>query len=409
MPMLKKIFTALFKSRIRIACIVVAVLIGVLMATVHFRFYGHLEGLYALREKDGAIVLKDDLILGDEDELVFAFPRARLVRFFCGDVGHASGIAHLDADWFQFDGRGFIRSYLPDGTYYLMCFSRFIDSAGLETKGLFVGGGLPYHVRGDRRVTMNETGMAYYDGKGWEHTWCNVNESIASWQHPESPIAPSVWRFLGSSIKIKTDDELVLTSNHEVDIDGTPFRVDRIASFKAGARHTTLAITIKNIGRNPAGYYYVYGDEPWVGDYGTSTGNVGWIQGRLVKYEAAINPLNYGWAGYFDYGNDAAGESHNQGGVANFIEWQDGLRPDLVYFSNKIGTFAEEKDCVPLASSNNRVIMLQWGPRMLAPGQSETIILSVGMADANPVTGFPVKPDTSGTLRLLIPYLKQGA
>ncbi|WP_236685657.1 hypothetical protein [Geobacter pickeringii] len=398
----------IFESWRRIVCICAVVLVGILVSTAHFHFYGHLEGLYALRDKNGAIVLTDDLILGDEDQVVFAFPVERVLGFFRGGVGHASGIAHLDTEWFRFDGSGYVRSYMADGTYYLMCFSRFIDSAGLETKGLFVGGGLPFDLNGDQRVTMNETGMAYYNGKEWLHTWCNVNESIASGQHPEAPIAPSTWRFLGSSVTMKTDEELVLTSNHEVDIDGTPFRVERIASFKAGARHTTLAITIRNIGRNPAGYYYVYGDEPWVGDYGTSTGNVGWIQDRLIKYETAISPLNYGWAGYFDYGNEAAGESHNQSGTANFIEWQDGLRPDLVYFSNKIGTFAEEKDRVPLASPNNRVIMLQWGPRMLVPGQSETIIISVGMADANPVTGFPVKPDTSGTLHLLIPYLKSG-
>ncbi|WP_298439319.1 hypothetical protein [Geobacter sp.] len=407
--MVRRVLTFLFKSRRRVVCTAALLLAGLFLSIVHFRFYGHLEGIYVLKGKTGGFEVKDDLIFGDEDRIVLALPAEPIFKFLRGDVGHAMGITRLDKEWFRFDGSGYVRSYLADGTSFLMCFSRFIDSAGLETKGVFVGGGLPFDLENDRRASMSESGMAYYNGKEWLHIWCNVNESIASWHHPEIPIAPSTWRFLGSSVRKKTEDELVLTSSHEVDIDGTPFRIDRTASFKAGSRHTTLAITISNVGQVPAGYFYVYGDEPWVGEYGSSAGNVGWVQDRLIKHEATINPLHYGWAGYFDYGNDAAGEKHDHSGVANFIEWQAGLRPDLVYFSNKIGTFAEESARVPLASDNNRVIFLQWGPRMLSPGQSETIILSVGMADRNPANGFPVKPDTSGTLRLLLSYLAPDA
>ena len=377
--------------------------------TVRFSFYGHFQGVYVLRDDTGWIELKDDLILGDEDRLIWALPAEPVFKFLRGDVSQAAGTTGIDAEWFRFDGSGFIRSKFPDGTIFLTCLSRFLDSGGKESKGIFVGGGLPFDLKSDGRETMNETGMAFYDGSKWLHVWCNVNESISPWQNPGNIIPPSAWKFLGSSVKKNTPEELVITSDHLVDLDGVPFKVERVALFRAGDRYMTLAIRITNAGRFPSGYYYVYGDEPWVGDYGTSVGNVGWVRDRIIKHEGTINPQQYGWGGYFDYGNDAIGEPHEFAGIANFIEWQAGTRPDLVYFSNRIGYYADEKDQVPLSSANNRVMFLQWGPRLLNPGQSDTIILSVGMADTNPQTGFPVKPDTSVALQRLLPYLRQGS
>lgn len=406
--MIKRAVLQLVSSRRRFACILTFAVLVLFASTVRIRFYRHLEGLYVLRGESGLIELKDDLVLGDEKRLLLALPAEPVFRFLRGNVSYATGATRLEHEWFRFDGSGFVRGYSADGSIFLTCLSRFLDSAGKETKGLFVGGGLPFDLEADRRVTLNETGMAFYDGSQWHHIWCNANESIAPWRHPADAIPPSSWRFLGSSTKKSTSEELVLTSSHEVPMDGVPFRIDRFASFRAGARHMTLAIRITNTGTQPAGYFYIYGDEPWLGNYGSSVGNVGWVHDRIVKHEGTIDPQRYGWAGYFDYGNDAAGEAHVYSGIANFIDWQAGVRPDTVYFSNRIGAFADERDQVPLSDASNRVLFLQWGPRLLNPGQSETIVLSVGMADINPVSGFPVKPDAMATLLALQPLLGQG-
>jgi hypothetical protein len=98
----------------------------------------------------------------------------------------------------------------------------------------------------------------------------------------------------------------------------------------------------------------------------------------------------------YDCGNsvipgEAAGVTH----MANFIQWLGDARPNLVYFSNRIGSFAEEGERVPLSDKENRVIMLQWGPRYLLPQQSELLILAIGMADHDAATGFPQKPEVS--------------
>ena len=148
---------------------------------------------------------------------------------------------------------------------------------------------------------------------------------------------------------------------------------------------------VENAGRRALSYHYVYGDEPWVGEFGSSAGNVGWVKERLYYYEGVVDPRTHTFAGMYDAGNTLIpGAGQTFSGVANFIEWLGSNRPDLVYFSNKIGVFAQEKERVPLYSKDNRVIFLQWGPRLLRPGESELHLLAIGMADTAP--GEPLPP-----------------
>ncbi len=407
--MVKRILLSLISSRRRIACLAAVVVLAVCATVVKVRPYWHFEGVYVLKGGDGWFEITDDLVLGDEDRLLLALPVEPVFKFLRGNVSYASAGTHLEYEWFRFDGSGHVEGHFADGTIFLTCLSRYLDSGGKETRGVFVGGGLPFDLGDAGKETLNDTGVSFFDGTRWHHIWCNVNESIAPWSSPSTIIAPSAWRFLGSRVAKDTSEELVITSSHEVELDGLPFRVDRVAVFRAGTRYFTLAIRFTNTGRFPGGYYYVYGDEPWVGNYGTSIGNVGWVRDRLVPYEEAIDPREHRWAGYFDYGNEAAGEEHIFSGIANFIEWQGNITPDLVYFSNQIGTYAPPERRVPLNHPNNRVLFLQWGPRLLDPGQSDTIILSIGMADSDPASGFPVKPDTSLDPAFLEPFFSSGS
>jgi hypothetical protein len=96
----------------------------------------------------------------------------------------------------------------------------------------------------------------------------------------------------------------------------------------------------------------------------------------------------------FDYGNPLVGELHEYTQKANFIEWQPASRPNVVYFANQLGGYAAEEKKVPLASLDNRVIMLEWEQIKLQPGQTFSYTISVGMADNDPKTGLPVKPYT---------------
>lgn len=403
--MVRRSIKFLFSFRYKIIFIAAVALLAVCANVVRFRPYWHFEGIYVFKGENSWLEIKDDTVLGDEDRLLLALPVKPVLNFLQGGVSHAAFGNQLKHEWFNFDGSGYVESRFVDGTRFLACFSRFLDSGARNTRGVFVGGKLSYDQDTADASTLNDTGVSFYDGTKWHHLWCNVNESIAPWSNPSALIPPSSWHFLGSSVAKNSPEEIVITSSHQVNIDGVPFRIDRVASFKAGTRYFTLAIRVSNIGGAPGGYYYVYGDEPWVSNYGTSEGNVGWVRDRLVAYEEALDPREHRWAGYFDYGNEAAGEKHIYSGIANFIEWKGNVTPDLVYFSNQIGTYAPPGSRVPLNHPDSRVLFLQWGPRLLDPGQSNTIILSIGMADRDPATGFPVKPDTSIDLAHLETFL----
>lgn len=373
------------------------VLALVFAATVEVDISGRYEGIYVLRARYGKLLqIRDDIFLGQEKRLLWKvefegihrllFPKREVV---------ANGTPFLDFEWDKKHGDGFVFNVFPDGRRLLTCFSRFEDSDGKTAEGLFVGGGLPYSAHAAVDVTMNETGMAFFDGREWRHLWCNVNEAISSGMNPAIVMSPSKWTYLGSRVLRENAAELVLNSSHALTVDGVPLRIDRFALFRAGEPYFVLAIKVTNAGQFPVSYYYNYGDEPWVGDFGTSVGNVGWVRDRIFYYEGQVDPSRYTFAGMYDGGNRMilGGELGTFSHTANFIEWLGANRPDLVYFSNRIGVFAQESEKVPLYSKNNRVLFLQWGPKLLQPNQTDLYMLAIGMAGHDQKSGLPVKPE----------------
>jgi len=368
--------------------------VGLMLATVRFNITHNYEGIFLLKGQDGAVLeVKDDLYLGEGQRYIAGIDlegdKEFLNRLF---EAHAMTIKkpYLLYEWNEKKGTGYIRNYLPGGKQLLTSFSRFIDDGGKETAGLFVGGGLPANVLEDNIVKMNETGMAYHDGSRWFHIWCNVNEVISNSRL--ETVFPSAWKFLGSRVLHHNNEDLILESDHEVVIDGVPLRMKRIAYFRAGDPYFFLSIRISNVGNRPTTYYYLYGDEPWLGNYGTSGGNVGWAADGLYQYTGRLNTKKLHYAGLFDFGNDAIGERHDYTLTANFIAWFGDVEPS-VYFSNGPYDFPQiNGKRVPL-SSNTRFIGIQWGPRAIQPGQTEEYTLAIGMVGHDPKTGFPVMPE----------------
>lgn len=370
-------------------------MLALVLFTTKFTIRGSFEGLYLLKGPQGSVFeLSDDIVLGEYDRVLLKVEFGALFTS-SGDVAHPdTADQQLKYKWHDRSGSGYLMNHFPDGTKFLLAFGRFLDSQGKIPEGIFVGGGIPVAAYEHEIVIPSETGMAYYNGEKWLHLWCNANESISSAFSPERPVFPSQWKFLGSKVLYDHAGELLLKSSHELRLDDAPIRMDRFAYYRAGDRFFTLIIRITNIGKSPVGYFYVYGDEPWVGHFGSSAGNIGWSKNRLYYYESSVDLNNNSFAGMFDNGNPVLKNMQYvlYTGTANFIEWLGNVRPDLVYFSNRIGGFSEESGKIPLESNNNRIIMLQWGPRMLAPGASESIILAMGMAVKDPSTGIPVKP-----------------
>lgn len=378
---------------IKICIIGTTVIISLLLTFVRVNFQGDLEGLYLLRGAKGSgFELRDDVYLG-EAERVIAKAEFRWIHDLLADSS-ATKATHLRYKWNARGGHGYIHNVNPDGTEFIVCLSRFLDSSGKIPRGLFIGGELPQPIYGNDGVRLNETGMAFKKGGRWYHIWCNANEGIANSKSPEKMIYPSEWEFLGSKVLFSSKKEIVLKSSHQTNLDGVPTRIDRFLFHNANDTYVTLAIRIKNIGDTPTGFFYVYGDEPWLGDYGTSAGNVGWTEGKLFHYTGVVDPIAQTTAGMADLGNPFSPyeQGRNFSGLANFMSWIGMVRPSLVYFANKEGDPHDESERIPLDSPNNRVLFAQWGPTKILPQESATIILVIGMANRNPKTGLPTQP-----------------
>ncbi len=386
------------KRLLYISSVAILSLLVVFVVLIRFDISGNFEGIYLLKRSHGALFdLQDDLFLGDERRLIFRLDFEPVYELLHPASRSGSQTVHLRHEWSEQNGNGYVVTHLPGGSQLLTCFSRYRVHENISSKGLFVGGGLPFSKNEEGEVTMNETGMAFYTGKEWHHIWCNSNEAIVS--QSGRILYPQDWKFLGSRVLEANDKKVVIKSSHEISLDGADLRVDRYAFFKAGDTFFILAIVIRSRAPFATAYLYVYGDEPWVGEYGSSIGNVGWVKDRQLNYECSVDAGKYSFAGMWDVGNPAVPGEFEAGknitGMANFIEWLGDNRPDRVYFSNTMGKFADESRKVPLSSRDNRVLFLQWGPRFIEPHQDQVILLGIGMAGIGPQKKLPVKPSVS--------------
>jgi hypothetical protein len=365
---------------------------------VKFSLTGRFEGVFLLKGKNGALYeIKDDLYLGDGSRVILSLDFERLVYHLPRLFKHKDpSKAYLDFDWDSRNGRGFVKNMMPGGRQLITFFGRYKDESDNYVSGLFVGGGLPENVVGDDEIKMSQTGMAYYDGKRWYHIWCTVNEAIVS-ADTGYMAYPGKWAFEGSRILNESSKRLALMSSHKVVLDGVPLHVERYAYFRAGKTYFTLSVRIRNIGDKTVNYNYVYGDEPWLGNFGSSEGNIGWLKDRTIIYTQTIDPRKYDYAGFYDYGNSLVSKGHDFTKVANFIQWIEN-RPKYVYYANspiiyEIAGIKDNSDMFVPLGSNTRFIGLEWKTMHLAPGESDHFSIAVGMAGHDARTDLPVKPE----------------
>ncbi len=382
----KKIFTALL-------CVTISSLFLLTSLYVDFDIAGHFEGFYLVKEKTGRkYEFMDHLFVGREKQVVFAVDLSNNYFKFTRRLlpKHNENFNHLHCDWNPKDGNGMVSSYFADGTALVTYLGRYLDN-DKEVHGLFVGGGLPETIESNVNYNMNNSGMTYFDGRRWYHIWCSVNEGIGS-AISDTTLTPTKWEFLGSHVDKRSSENVIISSSHKAVIDQIPVRIDRKIHFSSGNPYFNLEIRITNIGTSPLSYSYLYGDEPWVGYYGTSLGDTGWVKDRIVNYEEMIDASKYSYVGIADIGNRVIGEQPVYTNLANFIEWFGPERPMFAYFTNDMNRLPGAGKKIPL-ESNERFVGLIW-QRMLAPLESSTIKIAVGMARFNPKTGIPEKPAT---------------
>lgn len=360
---------------------------------INFELRDQYFGIFILKKASGfGIEIVNDIYPDELKRKIISLDFNPLSKNFFVRKNSKDTYPRLNYIWDKKRGRGFVVNYLSENQILLTVLSRFKTDTDETTNGIFIGGELP-ESEFDRELNrMNDTGMAYYDGTRWYHIWCTSNEGLASGTTME-PIPPISWKFLGSDVIKYTSQKLVLKSSHKALSDGNPLLIERFGIFIAGKPYMILVQKITNIGTNSASYYYVYGDEPWLGNYGSSIGNIGWVSDHLINYEEEIDTKKYSYIGLYDYGNDVIGEGHNFTGMANFIEWIYGV-PDVAFIVNQGNAVIDKpKKKSPLNSQLSRFIGAQWGPIYLQPKAAHVIVLAIGMAQGNKEGHIPIKPD----------------
>ena len=382
------------RRTLRILCLSLAVVTAItagFLSVTRIVFFRHYEGIFLLRGVNGKkFQLQDDLYLGDGSRLIAGIEFERLENWF-REVGHGPADTYLTYEWNKDDGEGYLISHFPGGKKLRTNFSRYEDSYGLQTHGLFVGGALAESARADSPDRQADSGMAWFDGTRWYHIWCNTNEGIAS-ADSGNRYPPHRWQFVGSRTLIADDDKLVIASRHLIDIDQTQLRMERFVYAAAGNPYLSLGIALTNAGAQPIRYNYLYADEPWLGDFDTSAGDIGWVEGGLIYTEGFVDPQRHYYAGMTDRGNPMLGEQGPYTGVANFIAWSDGTRPDTVYFANDYRGFNHPPELLVPLAGDARSIGLAWNKRLIRPGETHKIFLRLGIAALNPQTNLPTVP-----------------
>ena len=375
----------LIKVFVILVIMVHAAMLSVFIFHETFNFTSSNSALYMLKGKKGGIELSRDLLFEDADRLIFMLDANSVFEYFMKGLAVAKGKSVLELTWNRKKGMGDIKQFRKNGEVLAISFSRYREDAA-DLQGLFLGGDLPY---GESKFNSQKTsGFGFFDGENWSHIWCAANEGLKIMGSEESMVPP-LWTYNGSRVLKNTRDEIILESDHEAVIADSKLRMKRFAYVRAGDDYFILKVRITNASKTPISYGYAYGDEPWVGEFGSSDGDVGWHKGGLVKHERFVSPIEHSYAGYWDYGNDAAHEGQAYTGKANFIQWLTPM-PSYVFFSNDFDYCCNETK--PLNGKYSRVINIVWLNQMLMPGKSRDHILAIGMARVNPETGFPEKP-----------------
>ncbi len=381
----------LFKGTVIVSLFFVLSFIALIILHSVFNFTTTNAVLYIIKDEEGKIGITRDLGFNESNKLLFMLDASCIFHYLEGLASAVIDEPYIELTWDKKEGKGVIKEFRPDGTRLLLVLSRYKEEEGAP-QGVFLGGDLPYgDVDRWKDRDRNNTGMSYYDGNKWYHIWCSINEGMSMKDVQES-IEPWDWKYIKSNVIKSSGSEIILESLHELNTSapGYPIKLlmRRTLSKKAGDDYFKLKIDISNVGKSPVFYLYTLGDEPWVGEFGDSSGDVGWTNVGLYKHESYVSPYTHNFVGFWDIGNEAAKEWHNFSGYANFVEWLLN-RPAIVYFSN---SFTEVNERRPLDSKDNRIINLLWIDQELRPGDTKSYILAIGMAKRDPKTGLPVKP-----------------
>jgi hypothetical protein len=234
----------------------------------------------------------------------------------------------------------------------------------------------------DESILLASSGREY--GYGWSENFGRGADGV--------PL-----RYLGGRVLEDAPDRLVLASANGA----LPFRVDRWMSLDAGGT-PLFRVRITNSGEDPIAFDFWTGDDPWVGEYGASKGDLGWTSRGIVTHEGAADLLPGECLGIADTVIAPGGAPEAR--LANaFCLSPSSPRPDAVYFANGFAHSEADIDADrPLLGDSPTGFNVGWRDVALAPGERFETGYALGraMVERSPGGIRPPRIDPSEWRRL---------
>jgi len=164
---------------------------------------------------------------------------------------------------------------------------------------------------------------------------------------------------------------------------GGCYEVRKIAATWAPARFWILATRITNRCARPVHFDFFSGDDPWIGTYKSSDGDVGWTPHGFVRNEQRFEAGDFTAGGLVDLGNEELGQKEGAfSNQADFIAVDPTLPlPNEADFANRFAHDISEVDPKrPLDNTTMTALNLGWLRRQLEPGQSMDFAFALGLA-----------------------------
>ncbi len=306
----------------------------------------------------------------------------------------ASQNVYFELDWDPDTGRGSISQTLVNGDRYVLCLQCGYNG---YTGGLWIG-------------NLDGSGFEYFPAEpanGFEslNIFCAQDESLIladsgleysnGWSENigEGPDGEKL-EYISGKILENSEKKIVLKSINQ----GGCIEETRYLQWSAGEQYFIIAAHFRNICKSPVVFDFWTGDDPWIGEYKTSEGDVGWTPHGFIRKETELNGWGLEAIGMVDLGDKSKKNNGNStfSGVANFMSLPSSQEPpQYAYIAN---SFAHNTDDISDQLLNNKTMTaynLGWGERRLEPDDVWRVAYALGRAENNSFETTPSTPEIS--------------
>ncbi len=318
-------------------------------------------------------------------------PRLQPAKAATSSRPAAAEAAWLANDWDPETGRGTVTHHQPGAGTLTTSFH--VAFAGY-TGGLVIGG-------------YSSSGLAWVPERpqpGFPriNIFCAQDESI--WDTDERREYSYGWsenfgtgpdgvrlEYVRGRVLEASRDRVALLSENR----GGCYEVRKIATTWATARFWIIATRITNRCERDVHFDFYSGDDPWLGTYKSSDGDVGWTPLGAVRHEARFEAGDFTAGGLVDLGNLTLGQREGSfSNEASFFALDPSLPlPGETLFANRFAHGPSEIDPErPLDNRTMTALNLGWVGRTLRPRESMDVALALGHAVAGDAVGTPRLP-----------------